>query len=278
MPCATSHDSRIVTAPSMERPAIIPPPAFFASGMMPRIANRLKNAAPAISARNAQRASSSSNARRRIAAGVAPAIMTSSDTRNTAAPISQPITARRLGLAIPGIAKAAMIPAPAATRKRGRDRTRLLRCRGRTGGASMVIRLAAPQSEPGDLDRRAAIHDDPDALRLGACRRFVVAHPELHPYHLGADRDRRVDRLARGLRPAKHVDHVDALRDLGEAGITALAMDRAARRERVDRDRAVALALQIPHDPVARPLRPRDGADHRDGFPARQNVAQILVR
>jgi hypothetical protein len=57
-----------------------------------------------------------------------------------------------------------------------------------------------------------------------------------------------------------------------------LTVDRGARRVRVDRDRPVAVALQIGHDAVARPRTPRAGADDGDRMHARQDVAQIGVR
>ena len=73
---------------------------------------------------------------------------------------------------------------------------------------------------------------------------------------------RRPCRPAPGCRRARH-------------GI--LAVDRLAGGGGVDRDRAVAVALQIGHDPVARPIRPRAGADYRDRAHAGQDVAQIGV-
>jgi len=85
------------------------------------------------------------------------------------------------------------------------------------------------------------------------------------------------DRLTGRVAAAEYIDHVDCLADLGKTGVAALAMNRIASRKRIDRDRAVALPLQVPHDAVARPMRARAGADHRDGFHPRQDVAQIIV-
>src|SRR5215469_11890402 len=116
---------------------------------------------------------------------------------------------------------------------------------------------ARTQPEPRDLDRRAAVHDDLESFRLSAFRRSVVAHSELHPYDFGADRNRRIDHRPRRLGPTKNINHIDRLGHLGEARIDGLAVDRAAGRERVDRDGAITAPLQIGHHPMARPLAAR---------------------
>ena len=59
-----------------------------------------------------------------VEAGVARAIIVRSSAINTAAPVSQPITARKFGLWMPGIANAASSPTAAATKKRGRELSR----------------------------------------------------------------------------------------------------------------------------------------------------------
>jgi hypothetical protein len=82
----------------------------------------------------------------------------------------------------------------------------------------------------------------------------VSPHPELHPDHLDPFRDRRVDDLAGRGAAAKHVDHIDRLRDIGEPGMARLAIDLRCGGEGVDRDGAIAAALHIGHDAMARPL------------------------
>src|SRR5436190_10852773 len=147
-----------------------------------------------------------------------------------------------------------------------------------TEWALLPSALARPEPEAGDLDRRAAVHDDTEALRFGAHGSGSVAHAELHPHDPGARRDRRIDCFARGLAAAEHIDHIHRFRHLGEARITALTIDYDARRKRVDRYRTVAVLLQIPHDTVARPLGTRARADHRNRLHLGQDVAQIIVR
>ena len=74
------------------------------------------------------------------------------------------------------------------------------------------------------LDLRAAVHDHFDAGGLRAGRGFVVADAELHPHHLGADRDRVVDDRAGLIGGAEDVDHVDRVRDVAQRGIDLLAL------------------------------------------------------
>src|SRR5580692_5093651 len=101
-------------------------------------------------------------------------------------------------------------------------------------------RFMSLQSQAGNLDRRAAVHDDLEAVGLGTGGRVIVADAELHPHHLGAGGNGLIDDPAGHFGPSKHVHHVDRLRYIGEARVNGLAVDLAAGRVGVDRDRPVA--------------------------------------
>src|SRR5262249_30094647 len=145
---------------------------------------------------------------------------------------------------------------------------------------SSTLRRAKPEAR--HLNSRATVHDDAKALSLGARGGRIVTHTELHPDDARADRDRLVDDPARGIAAPEHIDHVDLARETGghrrETRIDALAIDRAARRKRVDRYRAIAVPLQITHDAVARAMRPRARPDDRDSFHLGENAAEVVVR
>ena len=108
-------------------------------------------------------------------------------------------------------------------------------------------------------------------------RRRVVAHAELHPDHLGADGDGIVDDGRHLVAGAEDIDHVDGLGNVAQAGIGHLAQQRLAGDAGIDRNDAIALALQIFHDEVARPIPVRRGADQRDGLHPLQDRAQLGV-
>ena len=76
---------------------------------------------------------------------------------------------------------------------------------------------------------------------------------------------------------AEGIDHIDRLADSQRGLRRRLRRGCVARGERVDRDRAVAVALQVAHDAMARALRPRAGADHGDRLRAGQDLAQVVV-
>ena len=150
---------------------------------------------------------------------------------------------------------------------------RLRRAVAHEAGVHAVPRQFA--AEPAELDLQAAVHDDLDARpprRLR--RRRVVADAELHPHHLGADRDRVIDDRADLVRRAEDVDQIDRLGDVAQRGVDGLAEQRLAGEAGVDRDDAVALALQVAHDEGARPVPVGRGADHRDGARPLQDAAQ----
>src|SRR2546429_415522 len=84
------------------------------------------------------------------------------------------------------------------------------------------------QSQAGNLDCRAAVHDAFDPRGWGGGGGLIIGDAELHPSPLGADGDRLVDDAARHVGPAEHVHHVDRLRHIGEPRVNGLAVDRAA--------------------------------------------------
>ena len=128
---------------------------------------------------------------------------------------------------------------------------------------------AAPRqfaAEPPELDFRASVHDHFDPCGLRRPGRRVVADAELHPHHLGADRDRVGDDAGRLIRRPEYVDHVDLVGNVAERSVGLLAEQRLAGDRGIDRDHAVAFALQVLHHEVARPVPVRRRADHCDRF------------
>ena len=104
------------------------------------------------------------------------------------------------------------------------------------------------------LNLRAAIHHHFNARCLADRCCCIVAHAKLHPHHTGANRNRiRHDRANR-VRRAKHIHHVDLVWNVLQARVDFLAQQRLAGSARVHRDHPIALALQILHHEVARPV------------------------
>ena len=139
---------------------------------------------------------------------------------------------------------------------------------------------AAPRqfaAEPPELDLRAAVHDHFDAGRLRRLRRRIVANAQLHPHDFGADGDRVGDDAGRLLGRAKHVDHVDLVRDVAQRSVDRLAEQGFAGYPRIDRDHAIALALQVLHDEVARAVPVRRRADERDRPHSLEDRADLRV-
>ena len=139
---------------------------------------------------------------------------------------------------------------------------------------------AAPREfapQPPELDLRTAVHDHFEAGRLGGRRRRVVADSELHPDDLGVDRDRLGDDLGCVLGTAEHVDHVDLVRDVLERRVNRLAEQGLAGDARVDRDHPVALALQVFHHEIARPVPVGRRPDHGDGAHPLEDRADLGV-
>src|SRR5438105_5634753 len=97
------------------------------------------------------------------------------------------------------------------------------------------------------LDRGAPIPDDPHARRLSAAGRIHVLQTELEPDRAHARRDRVVHDGVEELAAAEDIDdvHADLCRDVDESVIRALAFDRRAAQERVDRNDPVTLRAEI---------------------------------
>ena len=139
---------------------------------------------------------------------------------------------------------------------------------------------AAPRqfaAEPPELDLRTAVHDHFEPRRLRRLRRGVVPDTQLHPHDLGADGDRIRDNGGRVLGPAEHVDHVDLVGNVAQRRIGHLAEQWLARDPRIDGDHPVALALQVLHHEVARPVPVRRCADERDRSHAFEDRADLRV-
>ena len=132
-------------------------------------------------------------------------------------------------------------------------------------------------AEPTEFDLWAAVHDDFDPRFLGALGGFVVADAELHPHHLGTDRDRVFHDRPHLVGGAKEIDHVDAVGNVAQRGISTLAQQFVAGDARVHRDHAIAFALQILHHEVAGPVPVGRGADQRNGAHGGQDAADLGV-
>ena len=113
--------------------------------------------------------------------------------------------------------------------------------------------------------------------RLRRLRRRVVADAQLHPHDLGADGDRVGDDAGRLVGRAEHVDHVDFVRDVAQRRVDRLAEQGLAGYARIDRDHAIALALQVLHDEVAGPVPVRRRADKRDRLHPLEDRADLRV-
>src|SRR6185295_7647783 len=81
-------------------------------------------------------------------------------------------------------------------------------------GSNRLVQPRLPEWTK-ELDLRTAVHDDLQARSLRQPRRLVVAHAELRPQHLGADRDRLARDLGQCIGVAKHLDHVHGPLDRG---------------------------------------------------------------
>ena len=140
---------------------------------------------------------------------------------------------------------------------------------------------AAPRqfaAEPAEFDLRAAVHDDFDARSLGGRRRRVVADAQLHPDDPGADGDGVGDDPGGFLGVTEHVDHVDLVGDVAQRGVDLFAEQGLAGDGRIDWDHAIALALEVLHDEVARPVPVRRCADHGDRLHPLEDRADFRIR
>ena len=139
---------------------------------------------------------------------------------------------------------------------------------------------AAPRqfaAKPPELDLRAAVHDHFETGGLGDLRRRIVPNTQLHPHDLGADGDCVRDDGGCVLGPAEHVDHVDVIGNVAQRRIGRLAEQGLARDARIDRDHAIAFALQVLHHEVAGPVPVRRGADKRDRSHPLEDRADLRV-
>ena len=74
-------------------------------------------------------------------------------------------------------------------------------------GLNRLVQARLPERAE-QLDLRAAVHDDLQARRLGQPGGLVVAHADLRPQHLGADRDGLACDLEQRFGAAEHLHHV----------------------------------------------------------------------
>ena len=126
---------------------------------------------------------------------------------------------------------------------------------------------AAPRqfaAESPKFDLRTAVHDHFEPGRLRRLRRLVVPDAQLHPHHLGANGDRVRNHARRLVGVAEHVDHVDVIGNVAQRRIGHLAEQRLPGYPRIDRDHAIAFALQVLHHEVAGAVPIRRRADKRD--------------
>ena len=135
-------------------------------------------------------------------------------------------------------------------------------------------KLAAQAAE---FDLGAAVHHHLEAGRLGLGGGLVMADAELHPHHLRADGDGIVDDRRHRLGIAEHVDHVDLVGNIAQAGVGRLAQQLLAGESRVHRDDAIALRLQVLHHEVAGPVPVGRDADDGDGLHRAKDADQLGV-
>ena len=122
-----------------------------------------------------------------------------------------------------------------------------------------------------DLD--AAVHD---RIEPGCARQPVsldVGNAELLPQATGADGHGFLCDRQHVFRTPKDVHQVDSVRNVGEAGITALTEHRI--EARVDRNDAIAMLLQIAGDLMARAVFLGRQAHYRDRAAFGQDSAQV---
>src|SRR6266508_1656646 len=145
-----------------------------------------------------------------------------------------------------------------------------------TGDLLPVVRRSADQLL---VDRlHADAHHDVEPGVRGDPPRLLTVDPLLQPQGLRPDLDRLARDRRRVLRTAEHVHHVDLPERLlrrGERRIGRFALHLGL--VRVDRDHAVALREQVAEHPVRRPVLTTRGADHRDGLPGPEQLAQLAV-
>jgi hypothetical protein len=128
------------------------------------------------------------------------------------------------------------------------------------------------------LHADAAVHHHREPGGFGAVLGVLVPDAELHPQGGGAGRDGLLDDAGQELRPPEHVDEVDGLPDVRERRDHRLSMDALAQRCRVHGDDAVAGALQVRADAVARAPGLGARSDDRDGARALEDATQVLGR
>src|SRR5580658_5551786 len=102
-------------------------------------------------------------------------------------------------------------------------------------------------AQTAEFDFGATVHHDFQACRLGLLRRRIIPHAQLHPYHLGTDGDGVIDDRADLVGRPEHVDHVDLVGNVAQRGVDTLAQLVFTSGAGVDRDNAVAFALQVLH-------------------------------
>src|SRR3546814_20950832 len=93
----------------------------------------------------------------------------------------------------------------------------------------------------------------------------MIDHAQLHPYGLCAGRDGGVHGLARRLRTAEDVHHVDSHAQLRQLAPDIFAVNMLSGDLRVDGDDAIAMVLQRLHDFVARSTLPGRSEQRRVG-------------
>jgi hypothetical protein len=128
------------------------------------------------------------------------------------------------------------------------------------------------------LDRRAAIHHDPQPAGDGDARGLPTDDAELEPQHACTDGHglfcvRRAEVAA-----TEDVDEVDRAGGLYGSGQGRVGGDAEhLALARVDRDALVAMEQQVAHDPMGRPGRIGGGTD--DGYPPRggQGRERLIV-
>ena len=153
---------------------------------------------------------------------------------------------------------------------------RLLGSAGNDAGIDPIPSQLAAQ--PTKFDLGAAIHHHIQTggqSPLGGC---VVAHPQLHPDHLGMNGDGVVHDRLRRLGIAEHLHHIHRHRNGRQVRINRFAQQLLTRQTGIDRNHPIAFVLQVFHDEIGWPVPIGRGPDQGDHLDLLQNAPQKCVR
>ena len=132
-------------------------------------------------------------------------------------------------------------------------------------------------TETAEFNLRAAIHNHfkPGRFCLGG--RAIMAHAKLRPKHLGANCNRLIRNAGQRICGAKHIHHINRVRDIGQLGVNRFAQQRLPGRARVHGNDAIAFGLQVFHHEIAGPVPVGRSANQRDCLHPLQDGADFRI-